>query len=1385
MDQVPKATHQQRSPARSPLKARRPEWIDAFELKVRVEGLPQNWTTLDLYKIFCPVANIVRIELNGPGNGRGLQGYVTFRPPPTVMSTTLEGFEIRDQDGRTHRVRCSVSWQSRPYERESPLDPSRKFPEIIAVPMGQLEIGAMHDEDEMLVLRKFKSMPKAPLELELNLRLKVLDLNFGITFPVEGDHAGHGLTVQRFRVRVTLSQLRNLKKVAKQDGQVALVFGLELPPLLFRKVESIEDTHEQGSSLWYEDNAWYRQTSIDITRDQTHAATKLPNESAVYDVGRWLAFCLTFTASETVSQAFNTFGQALIDHNVDVTQTKSIAFTHGDPEHLWDWLGYKRETGHASSLPSSIDELHLITTPSVHLEFSVLYQLQVCLSQGVLHECNLTSGWARHLSSLDPARAARILEKIVNDKRRYYNPMEIFRLQASVSVKPKQIPRYCALIRSAVVTPTMIYFATPVLETSNRVIREYRQYEDRFLRVKFTDERYKGRIMASGDNTKIELLTRVKRTMTNGIKIGGRHYDFLAFGNSQFRENGAYFFASTGGLTADSIRARMGDFTNIRTVAKYASRIGQCFSTTRAMQVGVNIARIADVERNGFCFSDGVGKISPFLAQMIAEEFGLPDGSTEYPSVFQFRLGGCKGVLAVDPNVKGREVQIRPSQEKFPAKYYGLEICRISQYSSAYLNMQVILVLDALGVPPSAFIQKMREALTCIEEAMSNPRVATEQLRKKIDFNQTTLTIATMVDDGFMEVKDPFTMSCLYLWRSWMIKYLKEKAKIFVDDGAFVLGCMDETATLRGHYSDPAQSSENGILDAAELPEIFLQVPDPAVKGKYKAIEGICTLARNPCLHPGDMRVVRAVDVPGLHHLKNVVVLPQNGDRDLANMCSGGDLDGDDYLVMWDPALLPQEWNHPPMDYQAPAPVISAGPVTVDDITSFFVTHMKNDNLGRLAVAHRYWADQLTDSVKDERCLELAQLNSRAVDYAKTGVPAEMPKRLRVTRWPHWSEVKKPGEKGFYTSKKILGMLYDEVDRVPFVPAWSLPFDRRILDAYEMSDETLFHARELKRHYDEDVRRVMAQYSIQSEFEVWTTFALEYAPGLSDYKLAESLGETVQALKQHHQEICYEQAGTNARERDWQKMAPLIAAMYAVTAEEVSAVVAECRREKMVGGRLVPVQEMNVSEMPFMSFPWIFARELGQIANKRSAQPSTQRVSTARPTLPKKQNDVDLLGNDFALEPLKVINTVDGAVHAGDLLDVFHKDEPVSLPPDETTKTVTDLGRRQPTPERSGSRNSPASGTAPVANDINSSIKSEDAGIRELQNDTTNKVVEDDIRSSIKSAAIVIEELQRDTTDEVAEEDSEEAEDIEEVVISMDEKPSALDALEKLLGRQS
>lgn len=396
-------------------------------------------------------------------------------------------------------------------------------------------------------------------------------------------------------------------------------------------------------------------------------------------------------------------------------------------------------------------------------------------------------------------------------------------------------------------------------------------------------------------------------------------------------------------------------------------------------------------------------------------------------------------------------------------------------------------------------------------------------------------------------------------------------------------------------------------------------------KGHYKIVEGICVLARNPSLHPGDLRVVRAVNVPALSHLKNVVVLPQTGDRDLANMCSGGDLDGDDYMVLWDKDLIPKTVNVPPMDFTPEKPLEKDEPITVSDVSEFFVTYMQNDSLGQIAHAHLAQADFEAEGVSSCTCLELAKLHSQAVDYPKSGIPAQMTQEFRPVRWPHFMEKKHMHQRKMYHSKKILGQLYDQVQLVDFKPQWKNEFDIRILNAFDPDEGLLKKAGEIKESYDEELKRLMAKHGIRTEFEAWSVFVLAHNQESRDYKFAEDFGRTVAALKAQYRETCREAAQMTGSV-DWEHLGPFVAAMYAVTAKETADALEECRKTKEVGGQNVPVRLMDPEHMPLMSFPWLFPSELGKLATGSSAslpQPRPAVSVQARGTLPHRKKHLD------------------------------------------------------------------------------------------------------------------------------------------------------------------
>lgn len=235
-----------------------------------------------------------------------------------------------------------------------------------------------------------------------------------------------------------------------------------------------------------------------------------------------------------------------------------------------------------------------------------------------------------------------------------------------------------------------------------------------------------------------------------------------------------------------------------------------------------------------------------------------------------------------------------------------------------------------------------------------------------------------------------------------------------------------------------------------------------------------------------------------------------------------------------------------------------------------------------------------------------------------------------------------------YQSKKVLGQLFDQVERADFVPQYEASFDKRILEAYDLDEDTLKRAAEVKLLYDAAMRRIMAQHAIRTEFEVWSTFVLDHNRESKDYTFAEELGRTSLALKHRFQEICREKAGAPYL-TDFDKLGPFVAAMYTVTARDMTEALEECRKVKIVGDREVPVTKIDVKHMPLMSFPWIFDRDLGKIANGAAGGrgAATVALQGIRRRGGKKAMFAEVVpGQD-------VIETQGGITHRGEMLELF------------------------------------------------------------------------------------------------------------------------------------
>lgn len=178
--------------------------------------------------------------------------------------------------------------------------------------------------------------------------------------------------------------------------------------------------------------------------------------------------------------------EALRDYNIEIVPFPNFKIIPKRDAAFWKLIDLPLQKRNMTG--TGLEELLHAKKPG--MAFEVRYQLEVCLSQGLLDEHNLSENFIRTLMNMDTKQAQHLLEYIANHGNRIYDPMFLMQaIKGAGSLSRAKVPSYCAYVRSAVVTPTTIYFQTPVAETSNRIIRQYSQHADRFLRVRFTEEK--------------------------------------------------------------------------------------------------------------------------------------------------------------------------------------------------------------------------------------------------------------------------------------------------------------------------------------------------------------------------------------------------------------------------------------------------------------------------------------------------------------------------------------------------------------------------------------------------------------------------------------------------------------------------------------------------------------------------------------------------------------------------------------------------------------------------------------------------------------------------------------------------------------------------------
>ncbi|KAF3432100.1 hypothetical protein FNV43_RR26839 [Rhamnella rubrinervis] len=801
------------------------------------------------------------------------------------------------------------------------------------------------------------------------------------------------------------------------------------------------------------------------------------------------------------------------------------------------FLYYKEDGGQfelekGSGFSCNSDLVPIIGLPQgIHLPYNILFKINSLVQHGCLPAQALDINFFRLVdpSRIKPAHIECALNRLYYLQECCYDPVRWLRQQyikyhtyPIAEVPSVALDEGMVYVRRVQVTPSKVYFCGPEVNLSNPVLRMYPQDIDNFLRVSFVDEdlnkMYAADLSPRTANANEECVTgiykRIHNTLRNGIVIGDKKFEFLAFSTSQLKDNSVWMFASRPGLTAEDVRSSMGDFSEIRNVAKYAARLGQSFSSSWETLTVHMYGTIPDieVETGGikYCFSDGIGKISAQFAQNVAMICGI----SSTPSAFQIRFGGYKGVVAVDPTSR-MNLSLRNSMCKYNSMNTTLDVLTWSMYHPCFLNRQIVTLLSTLGVKDHVFEKKQKEAINQLDAILTDPSKALEGLDWMFQ-GENTNVLKDMLKCGYKPDAEPFLSMMLQTCRALKLLDLRTKTKIFVPNGRSMLGCLDETATLK--YGEVFVQCSSRKL-SGDFSFISSDITSSSSQDNF-IVRGKVVVAKNPCLHPGDVRVLRAVDVPALHHMVDCVVFPQKGKRPHPNECSGSDLDGDMYFVCWDSDLIPsQQFN--PMDY-TPAPIKELNrKVTMKEVVEYFTDYILSDNLGIIANAHTVFADKDPKKAMSDSCLELAKLFSIAVDSPKTGVPAKLPGRLRIKEYPDFME--KP-DKPTYESKSVIGKLFRQVKGVEVyqhsirtIRSFTLEVAEKYYDRDMEVDGFKDHIEDAisyKTEYDYELGNLMDYYGIKTEAELLCGKVISASKYFDRKRNSRSLKHAVESLRE-------------------------------------------------------------------------------------------------------------------------------------------------------------------------------------------------------------------------------------------------------------------------------
>lgn len=422
-------------------------------------------------------------------------------------------------------------------------------------------------------------------------------------------------------------------------------------------------------------------------------------------------------------------------------------------------------------------------------------------------------------------------------------------------------------------------------------------------------------------------------------------------------------------------------------------------------------------ERNQV-MNDGCARLSVEAGRLIAQKLGL-EGPT--PSVFQARLGGCKGVWMVSTACEdGTEdpiwLEVTPSQRKLNAHAVDLRdetydprrtTFEVLGYSrtlrAARLSHTMLPVLVDRGVTEETIQALYRNVLEQDHQTFLTALMDPRRLHQWIASRCSDLD--NTADEWLGGLPWNSSAAALYLLEhgfdphtdSYLAGLVRKLADEVFSPTMKTLNLRLTSSVMPYGIADPTQCLAPGEIYLSFFTTYFdshLGRPHPCLSNMEVLV------GRHPVIRPSDIQKVRAVFKVELVHIQDSVVFPSRGTIPLAAQMSNGDYDGDHFWVCWHPELVAGFRNAPaPRSLPEPADIgIKTTILSVSDIytarqktattRAYLRAGLRTRTRPSLKGLSRWCYDNFvyTHSHRDPRATFLADLHELLMDAEKSGI---------------------------------------------------------------------------------------------------------------------------------------------------------------------------------------------------------------------------------------------------------------------------------------------------------------------------------------------------------------------------------------------------------------